>query len=310
MQRAQTSGSAPRLAPAAAALTAPSRSQDGVTNVRVVLIGQSGVGKTSLLGRIIHNTYDDDSRATLGIDFVTKTVMLRTRTQERIPVRLQCWDTAGAARFHDLMPAYVRDAAICIVVYDAGAGTHHLDAGGGTPRPPAEQAVDYAALAVDAGTDERALRERLRAEAVAAQRAAALVWARFALEQTHPHCALIVVGSKIDLLTPEERYETVEAQRAAFAMLCDAVRAQDAERHVGFVRASAKTGEGDVAMRTALGDAARAFLERSGLLEGGASAQRPFHLDGGRVELGLPLPAEGGGGAANGAPNGWRGCAC
>jgi GTPase SAR1 family protein len=52
-------------------------------------------------------------QATIGIDFLSKTMYLEDRT-----VRLQLWDTAGQERFRSLIPSYIRDSSVAVVVYD------------------------------------------------------------------------------------------------------------------------------------------------------------------------------------------------
>ncbi|KAG1728639.1 GTP binding protein [Suillus paluster] len=71
---------------------------------KIVLLGDQSVGKTSLIHQI---------HATIGIDFLSKTMYLEDRT-----VRLQLWDTAGQERFRSLIPSYIRDSSVAIVVYD------------------------------------------------------------------------------------------------------------------------------------------------------------------------------------------------
>jgi GTPase SAR1 family protein len=53
------------------------------------------------------------AQATIGIDFLSKTMYLDDRT-----VRLQLWDTAGQERFRSLIPSYIRDSSVAVVVYD------------------------------------------------------------------------------------------------------------------------------------------------------------------------------------------------
>uniref|UniRef100_A0A2K5PXF5 RAB25, member RAS oncogene family n=1 Tax=Cebus imitator TaxID=2715852 RepID=A0A2K5PXF5_CEBIM len=61
---------------------------------KVVLIGESGVGKTNLLSRFTRNEFSHDSRTTIGVEFSTRTVMLGTAA-----VKAQIWDTAGLERY-------------------------------------------------------------------------------------------------------------------------------------------------------------------------------------------------------------------
>ncbi|NIG58106.1 ras-related protein Rab-25 [Pontoporia blainvillei] len=73
---------------------------------KVVLIGESGVGKTNLLSRFTRNEFSHDSRTTIGVEFSTRTVMLGTAA-----VKAQIWDTAGLER-------YYRGAVGALLVFD------------------------------------------------------------------------------------------------------------------------------------------------------------------------------------------------
>jgi Ras-related protein Rab-6A len=81
---------------------------------KVVLVGESSVGKTSVIGRLRDDVFDPHYQATIGIDFGPKVIHL---SPER-SVKLQLWDTAGQERFRSLIPSYLRDMAACVVVYD------------------------------------------------------------------------------------------------------------------------------------------------------------------------------------------------
>ncbi|KAJ7324971.1 hypothetical protein JRQ81_017991, partial [Phrynocephalus forsythii] len=70
-------------------------------------------GKTSLITRFMYDSFDNTYQATIGIDFLSKTMYLEDRT-----VRLQLWDTAGQERFRSLIPSYIRDSTVAVVVYD------------------------------------------------------------------------------------------------------------------------------------------------------------------------------------------------
>ncbi|KAI0032199.1 ras-domain-containing protein [Vararia minispora EC-137] len=80
---------------------------------KIVLLGDQSVGKTSLITRFMYDTFDNTYQATIGIDFLSKTMYLDDRT-----VRLQLWDTAGQERFRSLIPSYIRDSTVAIVVFD------------------------------------------------------------------------------------------------------------------------------------------------------------------------------------------------
>jgi small GTP-binding protein len=90
---------------------------------RLVFLGSSGVGKTSLIKRYTLNEFDKDYSATVGIDFVTKPVQVRNRT-----VTLQIWDTAGQERFRSLVPSYIRESAMAVIVYDVSNPETFADA--------------------------------------------------------------------------------------------------------------------------------------------------------------------------------------
>ncbi|KAL3233858.1 hypothetical protein RNJ44_03898 [Nakaseomyces bracarensis] len=84
-----------------------------LTKYKIVFLGEQGVGKTSLITRFMYDTFDDNYQATIGIDFLSKTMYLDDKT-----IRLQLWDTAGQERFRSLIPSYIRDSRVAIVVYD------------------------------------------------------------------------------------------------------------------------------------------------------------------------------------------------
>jgi Ras-related protein Rab-6A len=80
---------------------------------KLVFLGEQSVGKTSIITRFMYDSFDNTYQATIGIDFLSKTMYLEDRT-----IRLQLWDTAGQERFRSLIPSYIRDSSVAIVVYD------------------------------------------------------------------------------------------------------------------------------------------------------------------------------------------------
>lgn len=84
-----------------------------VRSQKVIFLGNQGVGKTSIIRRFLHDTFEDTYKATVGIDFVSKELRVDDRA-----VKLQLWDTAGQERFRALIPGYLRDTAACLIVYD------------------------------------------------------------------------------------------------------------------------------------------------------------------------------------------------
>ncbi|CAJ0838436.1 2470_t:CDS:2 [Entrophospora sp. SA101] len=101
--------------PAIAALGATRRSEfsNPLRKFKLVFLGEQSVGKTSLITRFMYDTFDNTYQATIGIDFLSKTMYLEDRT-----VRLQLWDTAGQERFRSLIPSYIRDSSVAVVVFD------------------------------------------------------------------------------------------------------------------------------------------------------------------------------------------------
>uniref|UniRef100_A0A8C7EVE8 Ras-related protein Rab-25 n=1 Tax=Neovison vison TaxID=452646 RepID=A0A8C7EVE8_NEOVI len=80
---------------------------------KVVLIGESGVGKTNLLSRFTRNEFKQDSRTTIGVEFSTRTVTLGTAA-----IKAQIWDTAGLERYRAITSAYYRGAVGALLVFD------------------------------------------------------------------------------------------------------------------------------------------------------------------------------------------------
>jgi len=79
---------------------------------KLVFVGNSSVGKTSIISRFMYDHFDTNYDATIGIDFLAKTHTVGDKT-----VRLQLWDTAGQERFRSLIPSYIRDSSVAVVVY-------------------------------------------------------------------------------------------------------------------------------------------------------------------------------------------------
>ena len=80
---------------------------------KVVLVGDSGVGKSCLLSRFAWDQFSLDSKSTIGVEFATKSVMIEGQT-----VKAQLWDTAGQERYRAITTAYYREAVGAVIVYD------------------------------------------------------------------------------------------------------------------------------------------------------------------------------------------------
>ncbi|CAN6692810.1 unnamed protein product [Malus baccata var. baccata] len=80
---------------------------------KIVLIGDSGVGKSNILSRFTRNEFCLDSKSTIGVEFATRTLQVEGKT-----VKAQIWDTAGQERYRAITSAYYRGAVGALLVYD------------------------------------------------------------------------------------------------------------------------------------------------------------------------------------------------
>ncbi|KAL8943006.1 MAG: hypothetical protein Q9211_001155 [Gyalolechia sp. 1 TL-2023] len=81
---------------------------------KLVLLGESAVGKSSLVLRFVKDQFDDYRESTIGAAFLTQTISLDDSTT----VKFEIWDTAGQERYKSLAPMYYRNANCAVVVYD------------------------------------------------------------------------------------------------------------------------------------------------------------------------------------------------
>jgi Ras-related protein Rab-8A len=79
---------------------------------KVIIIGDSGVGKTNIITRFCENNFKDSYVATIGVDFKIKTITVGNRKY-----KLQIWDTAGQERFKNITQTYYKGAAGIILTY-------------------------------------------------------------------------------------------------------------------------------------------------------------------------------------------------
>lgn len=82
--------------------------------VKLVLLGDSGVGKSCIVLRFVRGQFDPTSKVTVGASFLSQTIAL----QDSTTVKFEIWDTAGQERYAALAPLYYRGAAVAVVVYD------------------------------------------------------------------------------------------------------------------------------------------------------------------------------------------------
>lgn len=80
---------------------------------KVVLIGDSGVGKSNLLSRFTRNEFSLESKSTIGVEFATRSINVDGKM-----IKAQIWDTAGQERYRAITSAYYRGAVGALLVYD------------------------------------------------------------------------------------------------------------------------------------------------------------------------------------------------
>jgi len=92
--------------------------------LKVIILGDSGVGKTSLMNQFVNNKFSSQYKATIGADFMTKDIVIDDKQ-----VSMQIWDTAGQERFQSLGVAFYRGADSCVLVFDVNSQNSfdHLD---------------------------------------------------------------------------------------------------------------------------------------------------------------------------------------
>ncbi|GAB4861558.1 Ras- protein RABA4a [Ancistrocladus abbreviatus] len=80
---------------------------------KVLVIGDSGVGKTQMLSRFAKDEFSFDSKSTIGVEFQSRNVSIESKV-----IRAQIWDTAGQERYRVITTAYYRGALGALIVYD------------------------------------------------------------------------------------------------------------------------------------------------------------------------------------------------
>mmetsp|Transcript_14923 Transcript_14923/g.41932 ORF Transcript_14923/g.41932 Transcript_14923/m.41932 type:complete len:212 (-) Transcript_14923:295-930(-) len=127
---------------------ASNNSVSPLAKYKLVFLGDQSVGKTSIITRFMYDKFDNTYQATIGIDFLSKTMYLEDRT-----VRLQLWDTAGQERFRSLIPSYIRDSSVAVVVYDVSNRQSFLNTARWIEEVRAERGSDVIVVLVGNKTD-------------------------------------------------------------------------------------------------------------------------------------------------------------
>ena len=84
-----------------------------VTRHKIIFIGDAGVGKTTIISRIMDNPFNEVYEPSIGVDFMSKVIKYRGQN-----IKLQIWDTAGQEKYKGLIPSYVRNSSIVFLIYD------------------------------------------------------------------------------------------------------------------------------------------------------------------------------------------------
>ncbi|CAH0056573.1 unnamed protein product [Clonostachys solani] len=101
----------------------PRGSNNRFAQFKLVLLGESAVGKSSIVLRFVKDQFDSFRESTIGAAFLTQTISL----DENTTVKFEIWDTAGQERYKSLAPMYYRNANCAVVVYDITQSKASLD---------------------------------------------------------------------------------------------------------------------------------------------------------------------------------------
>ena len=89
-----------------------------VARHKIIFVGDAGVGKTTIISRIMDNPFNDAYEPSIGVDFMSKSISFRGQN-----IKLQMWDTAGQEKYKGLIPSYIRNSSIVFLVYDVSNKT-------------------------------------------------------------------------------------------------------------------------------------------------------------------------------------------
>jgi small GTP-binding protein len=84
-------------------------------NIKVVLLGEPGVGKTCIINRFSYDKYNEKTVSSISAQFITKNFKLEDINKE---IKFEIWDTAGQEKFHSLAKIFYKDAKVICLVYD------------------------------------------------------------------------------------------------------------------------------------------------------------------------------------------------
>ena len=101
---------------------------DGSIDVKLVILGATDVGKTSLTMRYCHGSFNHPTSATIGASYLQKRIVVdNPKGGGQTRMTLQIWDTAGQERFRSMAPMYYRNAKAAILVFDVAKGAESFE---------------------------------------------------------------------------------------------------------------------------------------------------------------------------------------
>jgi len=176
--------------------------------LKVIILGDSGVGKTSLMNQYVNKKFSTSYKATIGADFLTKEVTVDDRI-----VTLQLWDTAGQERFQSLGVAFYRGADCCVLVYDVNSSKSFdtLDSWRdefliqASPRDPESFPFVVLGNKIDVGEERRMISQK-RAHAYCQSRGAMPYFETSAKESVNVEQAFEVIARNALLQEESEEY--------------------------------------------------------------------------------------------------------
>jgi Ras-related protein Rab-6A len=86
---------------------------EDLIKLKLIVVGNQGTGKSCILNRFVNETFEENYQATIGLDFQSKNITIHDQD-----VRLILYDTAGQEKFRSLIPMYIREAQIILLIYD------------------------------------------------------------------------------------------------------------------------------------------------------------------------------------------------
>jgi Ras-related protein Rab-6A len=86
---------------------------EDLMKLKLIVVGNQGTGKSCILNRFVNETFEENYQATIGLDFQSKNITIHDQD-----VRLILYDTAGQEKFRSLIPMYIREAQIILLIYD------------------------------------------------------------------------------------------------------------------------------------------------------------------------------------------------